>query len=240
MKICDLHTHILPNVDDGALNIAQALEMLENAVASDVSVIVATPHCNISGYYENYVSDKLISRFEHLKSVAKNIPVRLFLGAEVRADDKLIQLLRMGKIPTINGSKYLLTEFPNEFDKDLFCNSIKDIISEGYIPIIAHPERYSAVLSDPYIVKEWLDIGSHIQITGSSITGYFGKKVQKTADFLLQNDFVCCVASDAHSIQNRSNFLLDAHSYLSLYYGKQYAEILMWENPMRICQNDSL
>ena len=103
MKLCDLHTHLLPGVDDGALTMEYALQMLRNAAASDVELLAVTPHCNRPCEMCNYLDDSLWDRFLQLQQTAKDIPVRLVLGAEVLADALLPQLLRQKKIPTICG-----------------------------------------------------------------------------------------------------------------------------------------
>ena len=141
MKICDLHTHVLPGVDDGAPEIEYALQMLRNAEASDVELLAVTPHCNRSCQMRNYLDDSLLDRFSQLQQAAEDIPVRLVLGAEVLADELLPQLLRQKKIPTINGSRYLLTEFPVDTTPGFFQNMLQSILALGYIPLIAHPER---------------------------------------------------------------------------------------------------
>lgn len=240
MQIFDLHTHILPNVDDGAKDMQEALEMLNNAVASDVTDLVVTPHSVAGGAWENFRSDELLNAFKRLKKQAENIPINLYLGAEVHINDGFFDCLKARKFKSLNDSRYLLTEFGVNFDGYMFCDVLKGILSEGYIPLIAHPERYTAVIKNPQIVEEWLDLGCHIQLTGGSIMGVFGKKVRNTAEILLKNDLVCCVASDAHGTNHRSGYLLDVCTYLSLYFGKQYAKILMWENPKRICENIAL
>ena len=197
MKICDLHTHVLPGVDDGASNMEYALQMLSNAAASDVALLAVTPHCNRPYEMQNYLDDSLLERFAQLQQAAQDIPVRLVLGAEVLADAFLPQLLHQKKIPSINGSRYLLTEFPADADPDFFQDTLQSILAVGYIPLIAHPERYLSVCKMPQIVAPWLDMGCHLQLTGGSIMGEYGKTVQRTAAWLLQQDFVTCVASDA-------------------------------------------
>ena len=235
MKICDLHTHVLPGVDDGAQTMEYALRMLCNAAASDVDLLAVTPHCNRAYEMQNYLDDSLVNRFLQLQQAAKDIPVQLILGAEVFADEELPQLLRQKKIPTMNGSRYLLTEFPVDARPDFFQDMLQSILALGYIPLVAHPERYFAVCETPQIVAPWLDMGCHLQLTGGSILGEYGKTVQRTAACLLQQDFVACIASDAHGLHHRSNFLMDVYDHLSLRYSKHYATCLMHENPMRIC-----
>ena len=238
MKLCDLHTHILPGVDDGAQEMEYALQMLQNAVAGDVEVLAVTPHCN--GVYGNYLTDDLQMRFSQLKEAAADIPVKLLLGAEVLVNEQLPDALQQGKIPTLNGSRYLLTEFPVNTPAADFEPMLQTILTLGYIPLIAHPERYAAVCRAPQLVFPWLDMGCHLQLTGGSIVGDYGKTVQQAATFLLQQDLVACVASDAHGLHRRSNFLLDVYDHLTVRYSKQYAQCLLWESPMAICYNEHI
>ena len=240
MKLCDLHTHLLPGVDDGARTMESALQMLRNAAASDVELLAVTPHCNRPGEMRNYLDDSLLDRFLQLQQAAKDIPVRLVLGSEALADELLPQLLRQKKIPTINGSRYLLTEFPVDASPDFFQDMLQSILALGYIPLVAHPERYLSVCQMPQIVVPWLDMGCHLQLTGGSIIGEYGKTAQRTAVYLLQQDLVACVASDAHGLHHRSNFLLDVYDHLSLRYSKHYAQCLMYENPMGICCDNDI
>ena len=240
MKLCDLHTHLLPGVDDGASTMEYALQMLHNAAASDVELLAVTPHCNRPYEKRNYLDDNLLNRFLQLQQSAKDIPVRLVLGAEVLVDELLPQLLCQKKIPTINGSRYLLTEFPVDASPDFFQDALQSILALGYIPLVAHPERYLSVCEKPQIVAPWLDMGCHLQLTGGSILGEYGKTVQHTAAFLLQQDFVACVASDAHGLHHRSNFLMAVYDHLSLRFSKHYARCMMYENPMGICCDNDI
>lgn len=238
MKLCDLHTHVLPGLDDGAPTMEYALQMLENAIASDVCVLAATPHCN--GPYGNYLDGDLQQQFLHLRRAAEHLPIQLVLGAEALAGPHLLAQLRKGRIPTINGGRYLLTEFPVDTPPEAFSEMLQSVLDLGYIPLVAHPERYLAVCQAPQIVMPWLDMGCHLQLTGSSILGGYGKNVQRTAAFLLRQDLVACVASDAHGLHSRSNFLLDVYDHLAVRYSKQYAQCLMYENPVGICRNEDI
>ena len=93
---------------------------------------------------------------------------------------------------------------------------------------------------NPQIVVPWLDMGCHLQLTGGSIMGGYGKAVQRAATFLLQQDLVACVASDAHGLHYRSNFLMNVYDHLHLRYSKHYAACLMYENPMAICYDNDI
>lgn len=240
MKLCDVHTHVLYGVDDGAPSLEYALQMLENAAASDVEWLAVTPHCNVPGCDGNYLDDDLRRRFACLQEAAAEIPVRLVLGAEVRVTADLPARLAQGCIPTIHGGRYLLTEFQSDADESEFLPALQAILKRGYIPLVAHPERYRAVCRQPQTVEDWLDCGCHLQMTGGSLLGAYGKTVQSTAQTLLRRDFVACIASDAHGIHQRSNFLLDVYDHLHIHYSKAYADCLMYTNPLRICQDDTL
>ena len=242
MRLCDIHTHVLPGVDDGAPDLDYALQMLENAAASDVELLAVTPHCNVPNFEGNYWDEMLQKRFAQLQeaATAADIPVKLVLGAEVRVSDDLPTLLAQGRIPTLNGGRYVLTEFRSDADKTAFLPALQGILAAGYIPLVAHPERYAAVCRNPRIVEEWLDCGCHLQLTGGSLLGSYGRTVQRTAHTLLRRDFVACVASDAHGVHGRSNFLLDVYDHLHVHYSKAYANCLMCINPLRICRDETL
>lgn len=179
-------------------------------------------------------------RFWQLQTAAVDIPVQLVPGAEVLLNESLVQCLNQEKLPTINGGRYLLTEFPQNTKAGAFEEALQAILSSGYIPLIAHPERYAAVCAQPEIVANWLDLGCHLQLTGGSVLGHYGKNAQRAAAFLLKNDLVACIASDAHGVHLRSNFLLDVWDHLAVRYSKQYAQCLLYETPWRICHNEDL
>ena len=235
MNLCDLHTHVLPGVDDGAQTMEYALQMLQNAVASEVSLLAATPHWNICGTDAALMAD-LHQRFSQLKQAAAQIPLELVLGAEVLVTEPLPP----GSLPTLNGSRYLLTELPGSLDASAYMPLLQSVLDRGYVPLVAHPERYTAVIRDPRTVASWLDMGCHIQITGESILGNHGRSIRETAAFLLQKGLVACIASDAHGLNRRSNYLLDVYDHLCVHYSRHYAQSLMEEIPRRILHDQPL
>lgn len=234
MKICDIHSHVLFGVDDGAQTLDQSLEMLKNAVAGDVQTLVATPH------FFGGQTGEIRAAFRQMKDAAADIPVELLLGAEVRVTENLPALLRQKTVPAINGGRYLLTEFPLDTPGTEFLTVLKDVLACGYVPLVAHPERYRAVADAPCIVENWLDIGCHLQLTGGSIRGDYGKTAQKTAWQLLRGDYVACIASDAHNGGSRSNFLMDIYDHLAVHYAPSYARCLLYTNPMAICHDETI
>ena len=124
--------------------------------------------------------------------------------------------------------------------QDYFLEHLEMILDEGYIPLVAHPERYGSVCRDPSSVGQWLRMGCHVQLTGGSILGKFGAEAKNAAQYLLRNDMVACVASDAHGWRRRTNFLMDVYDHLALQYSREYAQALMWDTPLRICAGEML
>ncbi len=243
MKIIDLHTHILPGVDDGADSMQTALEMLRNAEASHVIALAATPHCNVPGMPGlNYFDMALLERLRELRRTAEEagIAVKIMTGMEVRVDENLRQLLMQGKLLGLNGSRYLLTEFLPDATLTFCRESLQTILDAGMIPLVAHPERYGVIWQNPEGVNEWLDMGCHVQITAGSILGKFGRDAWRAADYLIRNDLVAVVASDAHSLRFRTNNLIPVHDHLSTHYSSGYANMLLLQNPYAICQNEPL
>lgn len=242
MKIIDLHSHILPGIDDGAVNMTETLQMLRNAVASDVQAIAATPHCNVSGFCRNHYDSSMKELLQSVRQRAKeeSLPLQIISGMEARAGEELPELLQAGKVLTLNASRYLLTELPTNAPPDYCENMLQRILTLSYVPLIAHPERYRCICYDPEIAGIWLDMGCHLQLTGASVLGKFGAEPKRAAEFLLRNDMVACIASDAHGVEYRTNFLGDVYSYISLHYSSRYARLLFWDTPMAICQNQQL
>lgn len=232
----DIHSHILPGLDDGSVSMDMSLDMLAMAAASGVQTIVATPHCNIPGEYENYVSPEIEALFRRLEQLAgqEEIPVRICRGMEVFATPELPQLLLEHRVWTINDTRYFLMEFDFREDPDFCSGVLKQCRRLSYRPIIAHPERYYFLQDDPELAYEWCTAGYGLQINKGSILGRFGPEVKKTADLLLQHGLAACVASDAHRPYERSTHMLEISDYLNQNYGADYSYLLLEENPSRI------
>ncbi len=242
MKIIDLHTHVLPGLDDGADSLETALEMLRNAQASQVIALAATPHCNAPGMPGNYYGEAYLQALRSLRQAAEEaqIPVKILTGMEVRAGESLPMLLQQGLLLGINGSRYLLTEFAPDVTLSHCCATLRSVLDAGMVPVVAHPERYGAIWQEPKAVGQWLDMGCHIQLTGGSLLGKFGRDPWRTADYLIKNDMVAIFASDAHGLRYRTNNLMPVYDHLSMHYSSAYARMVLLQNPYAICQNETL
>lgn len=235
----DIHSHILPGMDDGAQDIYDTLEMVEIAAKSGITAMVATPHCNIPSGYRNYFGDEYREIVQNVREAVREegLPVRIFPGAEAMGTADLPQLLQDGKIMTLNQSRYLLVEFFFDEDPEFVGNLLEELVGLKVIPVIAHAERYKFVQRDPNLVYDWRSKGYPIQVNKGSLRGKFGRRAMETAYLLLNHHLVSVVASDAHSPHIRTPEMKRVHEQLSMEYPESYVDMLFYENPRRICQN---
>lgn len=235
----DIHSHILPGLDDGARNYKEAMEMAEVAVAGGVTAMVATVHSNQSGRYENYNSFRLHREYSRFKAVLEKekLPLSLLLGMEIMVSDNLVELIEQRKVISLNHSDYYLIEFPFDTHGDDMTAVLKKVRKIGKVPVVAHPERYYAVMEQPNLVYEWRRSGCIIQINKSSVFRMFGRRAAKTAERLLDHGLVNCIAGDAHETVTRTPGLNDIRKFLEEAYLPEMAVRLLKRNPNRIIHN---
>jgi protein-tyrosine phosphatase len=238
----DIHAHILPAVDDGSYSLEESLRMIKMAQDGGVNTIVATPHCNIPGSFKNFVSAELEERFLRLKQAVKDagLSVKILRGMEVFATGQTVKHLEAGNVWTLNDTGYVLMEFAFDEDPEFCMMILEDCYDAGFIPVIAHPERYYFVQRDPRIIFDWYVEGYGIQINKGSILGRFGRTSFETARLLLQHGLVSCVASDAHSSHQRTPHMYEAKKFLDEYYGTDYRKLVTEINPARILEGKDL
>ena len=202
----DIHSHILPGVDDGSQSIDESLEMLSIAVAQGVKTQVLTPHIQLGRFNNNKSS--LIKPFLAFKQTVEEakLPIELKLSAEVRIGPEIMQLVANNEIPwlsSVQGKKVFLLEFPRQevpFGSD---NLIKWLLANKCLPIIVHPERNRTFVDNPKKLQPFIDLGCPLQVTASSLTGKFGDDVQKMAETLLGSGTAKYIASDCHNLKGR-------------------------------------
>lgn len=238
----DLHTHILPGIDDGSQTMEDSIKMARIAFESGVHTLVVTPHSNREGIFDNYYDDSFVDRFIDLEiAIAKEqIPIKLELGMEVYGSEEVPYLLQEGKLISLNYTRYLLMEFSFQEDVALMEYLIYEITHQGYTPIIAHPERYPFVQRNPRTINRWIAQGCIIQVNKGSILGSFGYRARDTALYLLDHNLVSLIASDAHSPIRRTTEMSQIYSFISSKYTACYAELLLEENPKCIIENKDL
>ena len=206
----DLHCHILPDIDDGSPSMEESLAMVRVAQKNKIDVIVATPHFLDYDNLDEFVierNEKAIELNKAISDMGYNVSVacgsELFLDSRIFTADNLDEM-------TINGSRYMLCEFTlKPFNNDKAIVYCEELISRGYVPIIAHPERYINFLREPEIVNELWDMGCKFQVNASGLAGHGGPEMQDFALELVRRGFTVAIATDAHSSTARNNRVLE-------------------------------
>lgn len=198
----DIHSHILPGIDDGAPDVETSIMLIKAMMANGVTKSIATPHV-IGDMYRNN-ADTIFAAQELLQAELdrQEIPFELGAAAEYMLDQYFMELLDNKVLLLTVQDNYLLTEFsyasmPDHIDKMSF-----GIITEGYTPILAHPERYGYYHNNYKIFHHLKELGFMLQVNLLSVTGYYGKEVARAANYMLKNDLVSFLGSDMHHVRH--------------------------------------
>lgn len=234
----DIHSHILPQIDDGAENFDVSMEMLRIAYADGIRNIILTPH-NKPGHH-NAGQERIRSLTGQLRQAMEKegLDIRLYAGNELYYRDGMFRELETGSANTMAGSSYILIEF-NPMERFSYIrNGLYGALAHGLKPILAHAERYSNILGGPERVEELIDLGSYIQVNAGSIMGKYGFGVKKFTKRLLKEGLIHFVATDAHNADKRKPELADCGNYISRKYDEEYAALLLYKNPMHVIMDE--
>jgi protein-tyrosine phosphatase len=232
----DLHSHIAWNIDDGMPNKTDALEALQMAQNDGITAICSTPHF-VPGQMDAKMVQRIHARQEELRDIS---PIHIYFGAEVMMNSSFIEELDEKWYQPINGTKYMLVEY--DVRKGIhrisnFMDPLYELRVRGYIPVLAHIERYFHHGLDWDIIHAWQEEGYVLQINRPSIMGMHGKQMEKNAKELLVHGVGHVVATDTHRARGyRVECLSDAYGIVSKWIGTENAELLFNQNPMSILQ----
>ena len=232
----DIHNHIIQGVDDGSKDLAMSLDMARIYLKNGINKVIATPHYieKDSGSLERNTQALETLRSELEK---EEIPLELYLGNEVYISMDVLKDIEEERVATLNGSRYVLIEFPMGEVPIYAENVIYDLLIKGYIPIIAHPERYIKIQEDPNVLLEFLKKGALAQLNLPSLEGLYGKTVQETAKVLLEHRMVQFVGTDAHTNGKRSPEVSGALALLKEIVSPREYRHLTQENAMNILED---
>lgn len=217
----DIHSHLLPGIDDGSENLNVSLQMARDAVADGVTHALMTPH-HMNGRYVNHASDviKLTADFQTELNNA-NIPLTVFPSQEVRINGGLLSALDDGDILTTDEQgTYILIEFPSDDVPAFTMDMLFQIQQRGLVPIIVHPERNTRLMKEPQLLNDMVSRGAYAQVTASSYVGTFGKAVAAFSEDIIANGLAHLFASDAHHIPGRKYNMRAAFDKLTKQYGQ--------------------
>ena len=194
----DLHSHILPNIDDGSRSVEETFNLIKEAEKAGFEAIISTSHY-LEGHYETDAPEREIwikVIYDKLKS--QNINMELYLGSEIYISENIMKLLEDGKASTINDTSYVLFELPLNAEPLNLYNLIYQMQQNKIVPILAHPERYSFVQKDPDLIYDLIQKGVLMQANFGSIIGQYNKKAQIIVRKFLQNDMIHFLGTDVH------------------------------------------
>lgn len=222
----DIHTHILPGVDDGSKSMEESQDMLRQSYEQGVRHIVATPHYSMSG--PNRPVEELQQKLEQLQRAAGDIAPDLTvqLGNELLNGPGMIEALRRGEALTLAGTRYILVEFLPQDKYQTLYHSLHDYIMAGYIPIVAHMERYEALYKDYDRIEELSKLGCYFQMNTESITGGLLNRRAAYHRRLIREGYIQFLGSDCHGREYRKPLMKDALKY----FGQEPGESRLLQN----------
>lgn len=234
----DIHTHILPGIDDGAADEEMAFRMLRKAYEEGTKVLVATPHYH-HGMDWSW-EEKRQSAWENLCSMAADIgsDLQILLGAEIFYESGILEDLKNQRALSLNRTRAILVEFSMDTSYVYIKNAVLNLQAMGWIPVLAHIERYPA-LARIERVEEMADMGVGLQANADSITGKNGWKIKRYLMKLLQEELIDFVATDAHDLKRRPPGMEYCANYLKRKLGSEYFRKLCIDNAKRMLEMES-
>lgn len=233
----DIHSHILPGLDDGSETIENSIEMLRMAAAAGTTDIVATPHANSEfAFSPEEVEQKIID----LQNAAGESP-RIHYGCDFHlTPENIEEALRSPAKYSINHQGYLMVEFADTFIPKATSDIFARMLSAGLFPVITHPERNALLQKRLPDLEAWAEMGCYLQVTGQSVLGGFGRHAKEFSHTLLSQGLVHFLASDAHDVKHRTTVLRPAWDYVEDQFGAETAQLLLEDNPARALVGEPL
>ncbi len=231
----DVHSHILPGLDDGAKTVEEFVAMARAAAAGGTTVMLATPHRrdvteNVSIPYLRELAAKMVE-------TARGVGLTLVLGMENHLDVNLPEALSRGAALPMNGTRYALVELPFFGHPDYVEPVLFDIQESGITPVLAHPERIELVQRDPDLLRGLVERGMLTQVTAGSVTGLFGDEVKRLTHSLLRRGLVHILASDTHAPEGpRSPALLPGMEAAAEIVGADKARAMVLDTPRAVIE----
>lgn len=218
----DIHSHILPTLDDGAQDWRDALDLARAAAAEGIETILATPH-HANGVYMNDARVVLEAVEEMNRRLAdEGISLNVRPGQEIRIHDDLLEAWSRGELLSLAGSRYLLIELPTSSIPRGTLDLLHELKIMNLSPIIAHPERNAEIAAHPERLAELVAAGAYGQVTTHSLLGGFGKRIEQIAWNLCRQGLIHVVSSDAHHVTKRGFLLKESYRRVNHALGESF------------------
>lgn len=237
MEYFDIHSHILPGVDDGAQSVNEAVEMMEIAYKEGTRQIMLTPHYTRG---KNICTKEEMDRnFEFFKAeVEEEFPgLHVYLGSEILYEDGVVEDLKEGKIHTMNGTKYVLVEFNIRISYNELYQAIRKLTNARFRPIIAHVERYRCLFKHIDRIEELVGLEAYLQMNISSVYGGLLDENARWCKQLVKEGYISFFGTDAHDMEERAPYINDYVKWIEKKCGTDVLEQIFVTNPRKMIQN---
>ena len=233
-KLIDIHTHITPYVDDGSSSIEMSLDMLRSEVTQGVNKVFLTPH---SFAFETKRPEDVFAKMRKVKesAAAEGIHLQIYQGCEIytyrNKMEQILQDLQSGKTPSMNGTRYVMAEFhvhEGDIEDAKYC--LGRYLEEGWIPIIAHAERYCRTFTTVENIRMLKEMGCLVQANYYDLEEEHDDDIRRCAQNLVEAELVDMMGSDAHRIGHRPPKLARGERYIRKNCRAEYAEDMLWRN----------
>lgn len=234
----DVHSHILPEIDDGSRSMEETIEMIKQAKDAGFDTIISTSHY-MENYYEADVRQRtnLIARVKR-KLKEQNIEINIYPGSEIYISENLATLLKQKEASCLRNSQYVLFEFPLNAKPANMKDLIYGIQKIKKIPVLAHPERYSFIQEDPSLLYELIQMGVLMQSNYSSFVGRYGSKAKFLAKKMLKCNMTHFLGSDCHRKNTTYKEVPEVIKIVDSIAGKEKRIELTQTNPMHIVKKE--
>lgn len=241
-KIYDIHMHLIPEVDDGAWNLDMALTMVQMAYHQGVRKIFATPHSSAFIEDSGKVGEQYSRLVEHAGVLYPDLEI--LMGCEVLLTEHSLEHtmkeLEEGRIPSMNGTDWVLVEFRQDVDAQEVEKCIDRLKSRGWNPILAHAERYRFASGDHVVLRRMTEIGCLIQVNAYSLDREERGWIRENARWMLEERLISFLGSDAHRTFHRPPEVEGGTEYLYGHAEREYADAVAFGNVRTLlCRNGS-
>lgn len=232
MGLVDIHCHLLYGVDDGAKVLEDSLNMLDVAVEEGITDVILTPHYR-HGMFA-YPGDTIRKHFLQLQLEAERRNISIYLGCECHVNRQIVSYLEDRRILPLAGSEYVLTEYAHDSEETFIRQMSEELLLHGYIPVIAHIERYEAFRKDMGLSGDLRRQGVWLQTNADAVMGKNGFTTRLFCKKMIEQGLIDVIASDSHDTDKRRNHLGQCYAYVSRHFGQDVADRCMDKNPRRI------
>ena len=232
----DIHSHVLPGIDDGCKIATESLEILKGLEEQGITDLICTPHyiaetSQVSPKAQNQI---LLEALQD-RAEKNGLSIKLHLGNEIYINKDIEKLLRYKKISPLAGSKYLLIELPMSGEFEQYDDILLNLVQKGWKVILAHPERYHSFQKHYEKITELHQQGILLQCNLGSFIGQYGKNAKKTAQKIAKDKMIFCLGSDIHHARNYKE-ITKAQNKLRKYYEFYEFDAILVQNPLKIVQ----